>query len=61
MLEQGEAYVVANEASDPMYRTRPQKIKIRPTAAMPTGTTEKAVSDAEWAKDKQNKDKDPGR
>ena len=42
-LKVGEAYILSHEASDESFVVRPRKVRIRPSCAMPGGTTRTAV------------------
>ncbi len=48
-LKRGEAYILSSVASDPAYVEEPQRVVIRPTCAMPGGSTQTSVSEEETA------------
>ncbi len=46
-LEQGEGYVLATDCADPAFRMVARRVRMRPSCAMPGGTTYEAVPVAE--------------
>ena len=44
-LEQGECYMRALDCADPLFRTSAFRLRVRPSCAMPGGTTYAAVQE----------------